>query len=64
MHATNNIDVFQVHNDGTLGPLITKSCSRDGSIDVFGIQEGGSLINDGEVGGLSAKPGFNGIAAF
>jgi len=38
--------------------------SGDGSIGVFGIQEDGSLINDGEVGGLAAKSGFNGIAAF
>jgi 6-phosphogluconolactonase len=38
--------------------------SGDGSIGVFGIQEDGSLINDGEVGGLAAKAGFNGIAAF
>jgi 6-phosphogluconolactonase len=38
--------------------------SGDGSIGVFGIQEDGSLINDGEVGDLSKNSGFNGIAAF
>jgi 6-phosphogluconolactonase len=38
--------------------------SGDGSIGIFGIQEDGSLINDGEAEDLSAKSGFNGIAVF
>lgn len=38
--------------------------SGNGTIGVFGIQEDGSLLNLGETEGISAKAGFNGIAAF
>jgi 6-phosphogluconolactonase len=35
-----------------------------GTIGIFGINENGSLSNLGSVGGILAKSGFNGIAAF
>lgn len=38
--------------------------SGNGTLGVFGIQEDGSLLNLGEAEGISAKAGFNGIAAF
>ena len=38
--------------------------SGNGTIGVFGIQEDGSLQNLGQAEGISAKAGFNGIAAF
>lgn len=38
--------------------------SGNGTIGIFGIQEDGSLVNFGEAEAISAKAGFNGIAAF
>jgi 6-phosphogluconolactonase (cycloisomerase 2 family) len=35
-----------------------------GTIGVFGINKDGGLTNLGSIGGISAKSGFNGIAAF
>jgi 6-phosphogluconolactonase len=37
--------------------------SGTGTVSIFGINEDGTLTNLGEVGGLSASAGFNGIAA-
>ena len=38
--------------------------SGNGTIGIFGIQEDGTLLNVGEADAISAKAGFNGIAAF
>ena len=38
--------------------------SGNGTIGVFGIQEDGTLLNVAQAEGISAKAGFNGIAAF
>ncbi len=38
--------------------------SGNGTIGIFGIQEDGTLVNVGEADAISAKSGFNGIAAF
>jgi 6-phosphogluconolactonase len=38
--------------------------SANGTIGIFGIQDHGTLLNVGEANAISAKAGFNGIAAF
>lgn len=37
--------------------------SSNGTIGIFAIQKDGTLLNAGSVEGISAKAGFNGIAA-
>jgi 6-phosphogluconolactonase (cycloisomerase 2 family) len=58
--GSTNLDIA-ISSDGQF--LYTLD-SGTGSISIFGINEDGSLTNLGDVGGLSAAAGFNGIAAF
>jgi 6-phosphogluconolactonase len=58
--GSGNLDIA-VSSDGK---FLYSLNSGNGTIGVFGIQGDGSLLNLGEVEGISAKAGFNGMAAF
>jgi len=58
--GSTNLDIA-ISSDGEF--LYTLD-SGTGSISIFGINQDGGLTNLGDVGGLSAAAGFNGIAAF
>jgi 6-phosphogluconolactonase (cycloisomerase 2 family) len=54
--ATNNIDVFQVRNDGTLGPLVANPDVAPGAFSVSFAPDGAALVSEtGPAGGNNAS---------
>jgi len=58
--GSGNLDIA-VSSDGK---FLYSLNSGNGTIGVFGIQEDGTLLNLGQAEAISARAGFNGIAAF
>jgi 6-phosphogluconolactonase len=58
--GSTNLDIAISSN----GKFLYSLNAGNGTIGIFGINKDGSLTNFGSVGGILAKAGFNGIAAF
>jgi 6-phosphogluconolactonase len=54
--ATNNIDVFRIQNDGTLGPIVVNSDLEPGAFSVSFAPNGAALVSEtGPAGGSNAS---------
>jgi 6-phosphogluconolactonase (cycloisomerase 2 family) len=54
--ATNNIDVFHVQDDGTLGPIVVNSSPNPGAFSVVFAPDGAALVSEtGPAGGSNAS---------